>query len=64
VALVTGYQQLAWLVALLYVAAYGAATWFPRLADRDLARQHRPGARRADAEPAVVTASPGATIEP
>jgi hypothetical protein len=36
-ALITGYQQLVWLVALLYLGAYGAATWFPRLADRDLA---------------------------
>ena len=36
-ALITGYQQLVWLVALLYLGAYAAATWFPRLADRDLA---------------------------
>ena len=29
VALVTGYQQLAWLVAGLYLAAYAAVRWVP-----------------------------------
>ncbi len=37
IALVTGYQQLAWLVVLLYLAAYVAVRWLPRLADRELA---------------------------
>ena len=53
-ALITGYQQLAWLVALLYLAAYVAVRWLPRLADRDLAMAGpttpSPDARLAEAE--------------
>ena len=49
-ALITGYQQLVWLVALLYLGAYVAAIWFPRLADRDLATSS-PSVDGAIAEP-------------
>ena len=45
IALVTGYQQLAWLVALLYLAAYVAVRWLPRLADRDLRMAGTPAPR-------------------
>jgi hypothetical protein len=38
IALISGYQQLAWLVAALYIAAYAAVRWVPRLADRGLSR--------------------------
>ena len=38
IALISGYQQLAWLVAGLYLAAYAAVRWVPRLADRGLDR--------------------------
>lgn len=39
VALITGYQALAVAVAVLYLAAYGAVRWLPRLADRELAQR-------------------------
>ena len=38
VALITGYQALAVIVAVLYLAAYGAVRWLPMLADRELVR--------------------------
>jgi hypothetical protein len=41
-ALITGYQALAVIVAVLYVAAYGAVRWLPMLADRDLIAREFP----------------------
>ena len=39
IALISGYQQLAWLVAAMYVAAYACVRFIPRLADRELSTQ-------------------------
>ena len=55
VALITGYQALAVIVALLYVAAYGAVRWLPLLADRELATRESPSASSpSSAVPAPV----------
>ena len=42
VALITGYQALAVIVAVLYLAAYGAVRWLPVLADRELITREFP----------------------